>query len=248
MRDVNVTRSLKNNGFSFEFPQSLWKTERFVISECKGVFLFNILNTFNWWFHFLVEVFVSFEMYFLQVWRRLGFTASNRILEPEWLPLFILYFQTLIILTQWYVKKSYPCLAWSVDVVFWLDVQFSPKPPGNGDSKMPEIKFHSWSLLRNDIVSFWFWGYRGDLRIELQAPVVTQPHKCNRTSSISYNFSWFTLQAVDLLFACISFVLFSADCFFQNHIFRNILSGNNTITPTPGQPRNYVPIDGMLCA
>ena len=26
--------------------------------------------------------------------------------------------------------------------------------------------------LRNDIVSFWFWGYRGDLRIELQAPVV----------------------------------------------------------------------------
>ena len=25
--------------------------------------------------------------------------------------------------------------------------------------------------LRNDIVSFWFWGYRGDLRIELQAPV-----------------------------------------------------------------------------
>ena len=26
--------------------------------------------------------------------------------------------------------------------------------------------------LRNDIVSFWFWGYRGDLRIELQAPVI----------------------------------------------------------------------------
>ena len=23
----------------------------------------------------------------------------------------------------------------------------------------------------NDIVSFWFWGYRGDWRIELQAPV-----------------------------------------------------------------------------
>ena len=22
---------------------------------------------------------------------------------------------------------------------FWLDVQFSPKPPGNGDSKVPEI-------------------------------------------------------------------------------------------------------------
>ena len=21
----------------------------------------------------------------------------------------------------------------------WLDVQFSPKPPGNGDSKVPEI-------------------------------------------------------------------------------------------------------------
>ena len=30
----------------------------------------------------------------------------------------------------------------------------------------------TWSLLRNDIVSFWFWGYRGDLRIELQAPVI----------------------------------------------------------------------------
>ena len=28
------------------------------------------------------------------------------------------------------------------------------------------------SLLRNDIVSFWFWGYRGYLRTELQAPVV----------------------------------------------------------------------------
>ena len=26
--------------------------------------------------------------------------------------------------------------------------------------------------LRNDIVSFWFWGYRGNLRTELQAPVV----------------------------------------------------------------------------
>ena len=25
--------------------------------------------------------------------------------------------------------------------------------------------------LRSDIVSFWFWGYMGDLRIELQAPV-----------------------------------------------------------------------------
>ena len=28
------------------------------------------------------------------------------------------------------------------------------------------------SLRSNDIVSFWFWGYRGDWRIELQAPVV----------------------------------------------------------------------------
>ena len=27
--------------------------------------LFNILNTFNWSFHFLVEEFVSFEMHFL---------------------------------------------------------------------------------------------------------------------------------------------------------------------------------------
>ena len=36
---------------------------------------------------------------------------------------------------------------------------------------MPEIQFNSWSLLRNDIVSFWFCGYRGGLRIELQAPV-----------------------------------------------------------------------------
>ena len=26
--------------------------------------------------------------------------------------------------------------------------------------------------LRNDIVSLWFWGYRGDWRIELQAPVL----------------------------------------------------------------------------
>ena len=38
----------------------------------------------------------------------------------------------------------------------WLVVQFSPKPPGYGDSKVPEIKFHSWSLLRNDIVNVWF--------------------------------------------------------------------------------------------
>ena len=49
---------------------------------------------------------------------------------------------------------------------------FRQKRPGNGDSKVPEIYFHSWSLLRNDIVSFWFWGYRGDWRIELQAPVI----------------------------------------------------------------------------
>ena len=26
--------------------------------------------------------------------------------------------------------------------------------------------------LRNDIVSFWLWDYRGDLRTELQAPVI----------------------------------------------------------------------------
>ena len=26
--------------------------------------------------------------------------------------------------------------------------------------------------LRNDIVSFWLWGYRGNLRTELQAPVL----------------------------------------------------------------------------
>ena len=29
------------------------------------------------------------------------------------------------------------------------------------------------SLRSNDIVSFWFWGYRGYLRIELQAPMTT---------------------------------------------------------------------------
>ena len=28
--------------------------------------------------------------------------------------------------------------------------------------------------VRNDIVSFWFWGYMGDLRIELLAPVFNQ--------------------------------------------------------------------------
>ena len=121
VRDVNVTRSLKNNGFSFEFPQSLWKTELFVISKCnEGFDLFNILNTFNWLFQFLVEEFVSFEMYFLQVWRSLRFSASNQILGPEWLPLFFPYFQTLIILTQWYVRKRYPCLAWPVNIVFMV--------------------------------------------------------------------------------------------------------------------------------
>ena len=39
---------LINNGFNFEFPQSLWKTEFFVISKCKGLIFFNIRNTFNW--------------------------------------------------------------------------------------------------------------------------------------------------------------------------------------------------------
>ena len=34
-------------------------------------------------------------------------------------------------------------------------------------------------LLRNDIVSLWFWGYRGDWRIELQAPVSTPPYLTN---------------------------------------------------------------------
>ena len=29
--------------------------------------------------------------------------------------------------------------------------------------------------LRSDIVSFWFWGYRGNLRTELQAPVAQLP-------------------------------------------------------------------------
>ena len=36
-----------------------------------------------------------------------------------------------------------------------------------------KFQFHSWSLLRNDIVSFRFLGYMGDLRIELQAPVLS---------------------------------------------------------------------------
>ena len=36
-------------------------------SNNRGLTVFNILNTFNGLFHFLVEEFVSFEMYFLQV-------------------------------------------------------------------------------------------------------------------------------------------------------------------------------------
>ena len=106
----------------------LWKTtvsvlnfrKVFVISKCNGLIYLIFWTNFNWLFNFLAEEFVSFEMYFLQVWRRLGFTASNRILEPEWLPLFFPYFQTLIIFTQWYVRKSYPCLAWHVDIVFMV--------------------------------------------------------------------------------------------------------------------------------
>ena len=39
--------------------------------------------------------------------------------------------------------------------------------------------FHSWSLLRNDIVCFWFWGYRCDIRTELQAPVIWAQIVCN---------------------------------------------------------------------
>ena len=31
--------------------------------------------------------------------------------------------------------------------------------------------------LRSDIVSFWFWGYRGDIKTELQAPVVLLENK-----------------------------------------------------------------------
>ena len=44
----------------------------------------------------------------------------------------------------------------------WSSILKSPLKPQNQKLTMS---------LRNDIVSFWFWGYRGDLRIELQAPV-----------------------------------------------------------------------------
>ena len=33
-----------------------------------------------------------------------------------------------------------------VDIVLWLDVQFSPKHPGNGDSKVPEISGHYYVM------------------------------------------------------------------------------------------------------
>ena len=46
-----------------------------------------------------------------------------------------------------------------------------------------------WMSLRNDIVSFWFWGYRGHLRTELQAPVLSlsqsdDGHKSLHNSSV----------------------------------------------------------------
>ena len=37
----------------------------------------------------------------------------------------------------------------------------------------PKPNAHNFtSTLRNDIVSFWFLGYRGDIRTEFQAPVI----------------------------------------------------------------------------
>ena len=58
-------------------------------------------------------------------------------------------------------------------------------------------------LLRNDIVSFWFWGYSGDLRIELQAPVLNSTefefltvHKSSNTEKWK-NFSCFKKHSDD---------------------------------------------------
>ena len=47
--------------------------------------------------------------------------------------------------------------------------------------------------LRSDIVSFWFWGYRGYLRIELQAPVV----ESTRKSILGHNRVWGVNQWVN---------------------------------------------------
>ena len=45
--------------------------------------------------------------------------------------------------------------------------------------------------LRSDIISFWFWGYRGDLRIELQAHVHTGHSRvldtCEANTGVSTN-------------------------------------------------------------
>ena len=44
--------------------------------------------------------------------------------------------------------------------------------------------------LRNDSVGFWFWGYRDDLRIELQAPVISPAslkHHLNTDVTLSLN-------------------------------------------------------------
>ena len=45
----------------------------------------------------------------------------------------------------------------------WSSILISPLNPKTENSIMS---------LRSDIVSFWFWGYRGVWRIELQAPVI----------------------------------------------------------------------------
>ena len=99
-RDVNVTRSLKNNGFSFEFPQSLWKTELFVISKCKDLIYLIFLTHFTDCSFFGWRVCKFWNVFSPSVTK-----ASNGTLEPEWLPLFFPYFQTLIILTRWYVRN-----------------------------------------------------------------------------------------------------------------------------------------------
>ena len=41
-------------------------------------------------------------------------------------------------------------------------------------------------------MSFWFWGYRGDLRIELQAPVLSSTNPLYIVILIKWNISFVT--------------------------------------------------------
>ena len=88
--------------------------------------------------------------------------------------------------------------------------------------------------LRNDIVSFWFWGYKGDIGIDLQAPLV-------QLSYIFVIWQWLQTAIIATKLMCAHMYLFkNADSLCVSGLLAQHLHNTFNVPPPPVLP----PVDG----